>query len=126
MHDKLQGTKERHKVRKKLFGEKEGEKMDMIDDDEDGETDKIEWDSGDNKEEPEARNGIKMTKAAKKGMRENPLYRDDNRGTEEENTDKCLAAAWNEVDSEADEEKRDGEKEVTKSLEKEQLRKISS
>ena len=77
-----------------------------------------------NKEDPEARNGIKMTKAAKKGMRENPLYRDDNRGTEEENTDKCLAAAWNEVDSESDEEKRDGEKEVTKSLEKEQLRKI--
>ena len=64
-----------------------------------------------------------MTKAAKKGMRENPLYRDDNRGTEEENK-RCLAAAWNEVDSESDEEKRDGEKEVTKSLEKEQLRKI--
>ena len=66
MHGEGQGNKERHKVRKELFGKKKPEKKDltkviqeaMIDDDEDGEIDMIEWDSGDSKEELEGKKGM--------------------------------------------------------------------
>ena len=39
-----------------------------------------------------------MTKATKKGMRENPLYQKDNKETEDEG----IAKAWNKVDREVD------------------------
>ena len=87
VHEEGQGNKEVGKV---LFGQREGEKMDvtkviqtaMIDIDKD----RIEWDSGDKKEELEAKKGTKVTTVAKKGMQKNPLYKEDKRKKEEENT----------------------------------------
>ena len=46
-----------------------------------------------------------MTNVARKGVRKNPLYKEDKRKKEEENTDKWSPTAWNEVDSEVGEEK---------------------
>ena len=107
VHDKIQGTKERHEVRKKLFGEKEGEKMDvpkviqaaMIDDEEDRESDKMMW--------------------------ENPLYQEDNKEIEGEG----IAKAWNEVDRKLIKKRGRERKKPLRNqslLEKGQLRKMQS
>ena len=55
--------------------------------------DRIEWDSGDSKEELEGKKGTKVTTVARKGMMKNPMYREDKRNKEEENTDEYSATA---------------------------------
>ena len=82
----------------------------MIDDDEDGEPSKIMWDSENDQEKPDEENSTKMTKAAGKDMRENLVYKKDNRETEKEEN----ARSWDKEDNEIDRGEREGKEKAAK------------
>ena len=64
----------------------------MLDGEEDGEPSKIVWCKGKDQEAQDNKNSNKMTNVVEKKVRENPVYQEDNKETEEEEDN----GAWDE------------------------------